>query len=137
MKRNRWTFVPMLGLGLIFLVSIVIGFSLAQEEGEESGRALGLDETYDQVHNGVRLILAYHRASFSFIGSVENITDKTIKKVRVEVHLSNGTELDPTEPRDLAPAEKSGVKIDATGQVFEWWKVHAESDSGNNSHSLD
>jgi hypothetical protein len=137
MKRTRWAFVPTLGLGLIFLASIVIGFSLAQEEGEESGRALGLDETYDQVHNGVRLILAYHRASFSFIGSVENVTDKTIKKVRVEVHLSNGTELDPTEPRDLAAGEKTGLKIDATGQVFEWWKAHAESDSENKSHSLD
>ncbi len=136
MKRNRWTFVPTLGLGLIVLASIVIGFSLNQEEGEESGRALGLDETYDQVHNGVRLILAYNRASFSFIGTVENVTEKTIKKVRVEVHLSNGTELDPTEPLDLAPGEKSGIKIEATGQVFEWWKVHVESDSGHKSHSL-
>jgi len=137
MKRNRWIFVPMLGLGLIFLASIVAGFIFNQEEGEESGKALGLDETYDQVHNGIRLILAYNRASFSFIGSVENVTGKTIKKVRVEVHLSNGTELDPTEPRDLAPNEKSGVKIDAAGQVFDWWKVHAESDSGHKSHSLD
>ncbi len=137
MKRNRRAFLPALGLGLIFLASVAIGFSLAQEEGEESGRALGLDEIYDQVHNGIRLILAYHRASFSFIGSVENVTDKTIRKVRVEVHLSNGTELDPTEPRDLAPGEKSGVKIDAAGQVFEWWKVHVESDSSNKSRSPD
>jgi hypothetical protein len=124
-------------LGFAVSALIFLGFSLNQEEGEESGKTFGLDEICDQVHKGVRLILAYHRASFSFIGSIENVTDKTTKKVRVEVHLSNGTELDPTEPKDLAPGEKSGVKIEATGQVFEWWKAHAESGSGNNCHSLD
>jgi hypothetical protein len=103
------------------------------QEGEESGEKLALTDTYDQVRNGVRLVLAYHRASFSFIGSVENVTDKTIKKVRVEVHLSNGAELGPTEPKDLIPGEKSGIKIEATGHVFEWWKAHAESGSGEHT----
>jgi len=134
MKRNRLTFI--LTLGFVLMATIVMGFSIDQEEGEESGKALGLDEIYDQVHNGVRLILAYHRASYSFIGSMENVTDKTIKKVRVEVHLSNGAELDPSEPKDLEPGEKSGVKIEATGQVFEWWKAHAESGSGEPSLSM-
>ncbi len=137
MEKNRWPSTLALGLAIIFLTIIAIGFSIAQEEGEEYSRALGLDETYDQVHNGVRLILAYHRASFSFIGSVENVTDKAVKKVMVEVYLSNGTELDPTEPQDLEPGEKLGIKIEAAGQVFEWWKVHAESESSSKSHSLD
>jgi hypothetical protein len=127
----------MLGFGFLFLVSIASGFSPDQEEGDESGKTLALDEIYDQEHNGVRLILAYHRASFSFIGSVENVTDKAIKRVRVEVELSNGAELDPTEPRDLDPGEKSGVKIEATEQVFEWWKARVESRSDNPSLSLD
>ena len=102
------------------------GHTHGQEE-EESGEKLALTDTYDQVHHGIRLVLAYHRASFSFLGSVENVTDKPIKKVRVEVHLSTGAELGPKEPMDLAPGEKSGIKIDATGHVFDWWTTHAES----------
>jgi hypothetical protein len=90
-------------------------------------------ETYDQVHKGVRLVLAFHNASSSFLGSVENVTDKTVKAVRVEVHLSNGTELGPTEPMDLAKGEKAGIKLEAVGQVFTWWKAHAET--GSDEHS--
>jgi hypothetical protein len=107
------------------------------QEGEESGEKLALTDTYDQERNGVRLVLAYHNASSSFVGSVENVTDKTIKSVRVEVHLSTGVELGPTERMDLAPGEKAGVKLEATGHVFEWWKAHAESGSSEKGHSLE
>jgi hypothetical protein len=103
------------------------------QEGEESREKLALTDTYDHVHKGVRLVLAYHNASSSFIGSVENVTDKTIKKVRVEVHLSTGVELGPTERIDLAPGEKAGIKLEAKGHVFEWWTTHAES--GSSEHS--
>jgi hypothetical protein len=99
------------------------------EHGEESGEKLALTDTYNHVRKGVRLVLAFHNASSSFIGSVENVTDKTIKKVRVEVHLSTGVELGPTDRMDLAPGEKAGVKLEAKGHVFEWWKAHAESGS--------
>jgi hypothetical protein len=131
MKKNRWIFILMLGFAVMALT--VTGFSVYQEEGEESGETLGLDETCDQVHNGVRLVLAYHKASTSFIGTVENTTDKTIKSVRVEVHLSNGIELGPTERINLAPGEKAGVKLEATAHVFTWWKAHAET--GSSEHS--
>jgi hypothetical protein len=131
MKRNRLAFILTLGFAVMALS--VIGFSLYQEEGEESGKTLGLDETYNQVHSGVRLILAYHKASTSFIGIVENTTDKTIKSVRVEVHLSNGTELGPTERMNLAPGEKAGIKLEALAPVFTWWKAHAET--GSSEHS--
>jgi len=106
-------------------------------EGEESGEKLALTDTYAQERNGVRLVLAYHNASSSFVGSVENVTDKTIKSIRVEVHLSTGVELGPTERIDLAPGEKAGVKLEATGHVFEWWKAHAESGSSEHRQSLD
>ena len=121
-------------LGFAVLALFFLGFSLNQEESEESGKTFGLDEICDQVHEGVRLLLAYHRASFSFIGSIENVTDKTIKKVRVEVHLSTGVELGPTERMDLAPGEKADVKLEAKGHVFEWWKAHAESGSDEQGH---
>jgi len=104
-------------------------------EEEESGEKLSLTDTFDHVRNGVRLVLAFHNASSAFIGSVENVTEKTIKNVRVEVHLSNGKELGPTEPRDLAPGEKAGIRIDAAGQVFEWWKAHAESGSSEHGRT--
>ena len=57
---------------------------------EESGTELALNETYDAVRNGARLILTYDAQSNSFKGTVENTTDETLKQVRVEVHLSNG-----------------------------------------------
>lgn len=104
------------------------------QEGEESGEKLALTDIYDHVRNGVRLVIAFHNASSSFIGSVENVTDKTIKSVRVEVHLSTGVELGSTERMDLAPGEKAGIKIEAKGHVFEWWTAHAES--GSSEHDL-
>ena len=55
--------------------------------------------------------------------------------VTVEVHLSNGTELGPTERNDLAPGEKIAVKLSAEGQDFDWWKAHAESGEGGGEHS--
>ena len=99
------------------------------QETEESGKKKSPTETYDQVHNGVRIILAFHNASSSFIGSIENTTDKPVKSVRVTINLSNGTELGLPEPMDLAPGEKAGIKIEAVGQVFTWWKVHVETGS--------
>jgi hypothetical protein len=49
------------------------------EEGEESGVELGLNETYDKVRNGARLILAYDAQSNSFNGTLENTTDKNLE----------------------------------------------------------
>ena len=61
---------------------------------------------------------------------MDNVSDKSIEAVRGEVHLSNGTELGPT-PRDaLAPKQKRFVGLSATGQTFETWKAHTESDAG-------
>ena len=96
------------------------------EEGEESGTELALNESYDEVRNGVRLILAYDAQSNSFNGTVENTTDKTLKRVRVEVHLSNGTELGPTTPADLDPGKKRDVKLTATSKDFDGWTAHPE-----------
>jgi hypothetical protein len=104
------------------------------QEGEETGEKFALTDTYDQTHHGVRLVLAYHNASSSFVGSVENVTDKTIEKVRVDVHLSTGVELGPTEPKNLAPGEKAGIKIEAQGHVFEWWTTHPETGEGEYIH---
>jgi len=96
------------------------------EEGEESGTQLALNERYDSVRNGARLILAYDVQSNSFNGTVENTTDKSLKRVRVEVHLSNGIELGPTTPADLGPGEKRDVTLKATSKNFDGWSAHPE-----------
>jgi len=98
-------------------------------EGEETGPRISKDGIHDEVRKGVRLILSFDNKSSSFFGTVENVTEKTISRVRVEVHLSNGNELGPTEPIDLAPGKKVDVGLSAEGQSFNWWKAHAEADA--------
>jgi hypothetical protein len=75
-------------------------------DGEESGVELARTETYDEVRNGVRLILAFDVATNSFEGRVVNTTERTLRRVRVEVHLSNGKELGPTTAGDLVLARR-------------------------------
>jgi len=96
------------------------------EGSEESGDSLTLNDTYDTVRRGSRLIMNYDAQSNSFVGTVENTTSSTLQQVRVEVHLSNGVELGPTTPTDLAPGEKMDVTLSATTQEFTGWTPHAE-----------
>lgn len=92
-------------LAAILVLAIVM---ISCEGEEESGTRHSLDETCDEIRGGARLILSYDEAGNGFIGTVENVTESTLERVRVEVHLSNGTELGPTTPRDLAHAEFGG-----------------------------
>ena len=111
------------------MVAAAIGCSggpARPDGGEESGTQLALDETYDQVRKGARLILSYDQAAQAFVGTVENTTTATLEQVRVEVHLSNGVELGPTTPQDLAPGATIPVRLDAAGQSFTGWSPHAE-----------
>lgn len=99
-------------------------------EGEESGAELAREETYDTVRNGVRLILTFDAASNCFAGTIENVTDRPLERVRVEVHLSNGRELGPTEPVALAAGAKGLVQLPAESADFERWSAHPEVGSG-------
>ena len=103
------------------------GGELDRGEGEEeSGTEYTLNQTCDQVRNGARLILKYNPRYNAFVGAVVNTTAKPLKKVRVEVHLSNGKELGPTTPVNLKPGEKSAVKLTAVGKKFDRWTAHPE-----------
>ena len=97
---------------------------------EESNVELTLTDTYDKVRNGARLILKYDTQSNAFKGTVENTTDEILKRVRVEVHLSNGKELGPTAPGDLAPGEKREILLAATSTNFDKWTAHPEVGEG-------
>ncbi len=98
--------------------------------GEESGSRLALTDTFDQVRAGARLVMAYDPASNTFVGAVENVTTDVLDRVRVEVHLSNGVELGPTTPLDLAPGDIVDVRLPATATPFDGWSPHAEVGSG-------
>ena len=110
-------------------VSALVGVVLigcSGESGEESGIEYALIETFDETRAGARLILDYDAASNSFIGRIENTTPGTLTSVRVEVHLSNGVELGPTTPTDLASGETLDVRLAATDQPFETFSAHPE-----------
>ena len=105
------------------------------DSGEESGTQYMLDETYDEVRRGAQLVLKYEPEKEAFMGTVANTTKKTLSKVRVEVHLSNGVELGPTTPKDLEPNEKMDVMLAASGQKFKSWGAHPEvGGSGSGEH---
>ena len=95
-------------------------------EGDESGVQYALDETYDEVRAGARLTISYDKSRNAFTGTVENTTSDTLKRVRVEVHLSNGIELGPTTPVDLGPRESATVTFKAPDQPFKTWSAHPE-----------
>ena len=93
---------------------------------EESKVQLTLADTYDHVRNGAHLILSYNEASNSFKGTVRNTTGAILPQVRVEIHLSNGVELGPTPPVDLAPGEQIPIELMAEGPPFDKWTAHPE-----------
>ena len=109
------------------------GSAAAMDSGEESGTTFAPDEIFDEVRNGVRLVISYDAAANAFSGAIENTTGASIQQVRVEVHLSNGVELGPTATVSLAPGETREVRLDATGQDFEGWSAHAETGSAEHS----
>ena len=98
------------------------------EEG--SGAMLAPNETFDMVRGGARLIMNYDPTANAFIGTVENTTNNTLTNVRIEVHLSNGAELGPTTPVDMAPGEVMNINLPSTPEAFTGWTPHAEVGSG-------
>ena len=98
-----------------------------EDDGEEeSGTQFALNEIYDKVRAGARLILRYDSTTNAFVGMVENTTETTLTRVRVEVHLSNGIELGPTTPVNLAPGQISDINLPASSQPFISWSAHPE-----------
>ena len=122
----------------IMLLVVVIGCSSTTkpiDDGEEESDAeLTLDQTYDKILSGVRLILTYDANSNVFNGTIENTTEEPLKNVLIVVNLSNGIELVPTKSTDLAPREKVLIKITTTRTDFDGWTAHLEVDSTEHSN---
>ncbi len=113
------------------------GENAHSHEGETSDAMLGLDETYEQVRKGVRLTLSYDSESESFNGTIENTTQDALPAVSVGVALSNGTDLGPTNPVDLAAGESHSVELDADGETFDRWNAHSEMGNSDHNHGED
>ena len=114
------------------------GQQQGQGQGQEqSAVQFSRSDTYDHTRNGARLILSYDREANEFVGTVENTTDDTLSRVRVEVHLSNGTELGPTTPTDLDPGEAMDITLTATEEAFETWSAHPEVGDEEANHQSD
>lgn len=103
-------------------------------EGEEAGIQLSMDGVYDEVRKGSHLVLSYDAEAGAFVGSVKNVSDKVLNRVRVEVHLSNGSELGPSTQVDLQPGEKRMVILNAGDKSFKTWSAHTEVGSGEHNH---
>ena len=104
-------------------------------EGEEGGTEFKKTDTYNVTKKGVQLVLKYNNATNSFIGFMQNKTSKSIERARVEIHLSNGTELGPTKPMTLQPNQKQEIVIKATEKGFTTWFTHAEAGSNEHAHT--
>jgi hypothetical protein len=103
-------------------------------EGEESGKMMAIDEVYDEVRKGTHLVLVFDIEASEFAGTVENVSDQILDRVKVEVHLSNGTVLGPTTQVDLKPGEIREINLNAGENSFQTWSTHAEVGSGEHSH---
>ena len=104
-------------------------------EGGSAANQLAPDETFDMTRSGARLIMNYDAQSNSFKGTVENTTNNPLTRVRVEIHLSNGTELGPTTPIDIAGGEVVAIELPFTQASFTGWVAHAEVGSGEGGES--
>ncbi len=116
---------------ILALLAIVAACTDSLTEPGESGTRWNSDQTATDTRSGVDLVLSYDASSRRFNGTVTNTTNATVAAVRVEIHLSNGTELGPTPRLDLAAGEKQSVTLDASGQSFDWYSVHVEIGSSS------
>lgn len=69
-------------------------------------------------------MLSYDFATRAFKGTVENTTEATLRRVRVEVHLSNGTKLGLTNPVNLDPGQAVAITLPARIQTFLLWTAY-------------
>ncbi len=109
------------------LACLALALALSACAGEETATQYPMNETYDETRGGARLLLTYEAGANAFVGTFINTTDAALRNVRVSVRLSNGAELGPTAPVDIAPGESANVSLPATEEPFSTWSAHPES----------
>ena len=118
-------------VAILALLAMVAACRSSSTEPGESGVRWNADQTATDTRRGVDLVISYDAPGRRFNGTVTNTTGATVTDVRVEIHLSNGTELGPTPRVDLAAGAKQSVTLDASGQNFDWYSVHVELGSSS------
>ena len=143
------TLFAMLGLGLIGCTSGLESgvYSQSSEagtfrytavcEGVEPSPDMTLFDTFHFHRAGAQLVLSYDFAARAFMGTVENTTEATLRRVRVEVHLSNGTKLDLTNPVDVEPGQTVAITLPARIQTFLLWTACPKSETADFTWSPD
>lgn len=96
------------------------------EEGEEAGDQIARGARWIATRDDVRLILSFNSESESFTGRAENSANEPLC-VRVEVHLSTGIELGPTETIVVPYGGSAAVTLPAGGEEFATWSAHTEA----------
>ena len=95
-------------------------------EGSEPPPDLTPFDTLHLLRDGAQMTLSYDLLANAFTGTVENTTPAALRGVTVEVHLSNGITLGPTDPFDLAPSQVVDISIAAGVWHFTRWSAYLE-----------
>ena len=96
-----------------------------------------LFDTFYFHRANAQLVLSYDFAARAFMGTMENTTEAALCRVRVEVHLSNGTKLDLTNPVDLEPGQTVAIALPARIQTFLLWTACPTSETADFTWSPD
>ncbi len=96
-----------------------------------------LFDTFHFHRAKAQLVLSYDFAARAFMGRMENTTEAALCRVRVKVHLSNGTKLDLTNPVDLEPGQTVAIALPARVQTFLLWTACPRSETADLTWSPD
>ncbi len=96
------------------------------EEGEESGDYIARTARWSETRGDAWLQLSFNSASNAFAGRVSNTGNEPLCDVRIEVHLSTGTELGPTERTGVPYGGSINVTLPSGGEEFTTWTAHHE-----------
>ena len=75
----------------------------------ESGNRYDVGATAYESRQGVDLVMSHYGPGDRFEGTISNTASRPISNVRVEIHLSNGTELGPTPSAHADDPAVSGM----------------------------
>ncbi len=100
------------------------------EQGE-SGMRWGINQTADEVINGIHAIITYNAAANAFEGTFENLNSNVAQQTRLETHVfdanGNSTEFGPTPGVDMQPGEIRNITLSiTTGANFVEFTMHPE-----------
>jgi hypothetical protein len=100
------------------------------EQGE-SGTVWSINDTADEIVNGIRTIITFNAATNAFEGTLENLNTNVAQQTRLEVHIidanDNATEFGPTPGVDMQPGATRNISLPiSAGVTFVEFTMHTE-----------